>query len=265
MPATDSPIEESLGAEERAPPRRGQSETVSARPRLTDWLRIALPVLIVAGFMVLAWRFGYFSLKTPAQLDAATDRVEGLPWLAAIFMLIYAALATLAAPVSPLAYCAGALFGVARGSLYVWLGSILGATAGYFLARTSLAGPARRLLGRFHDKLSQLRDGNAFTTTLRLQMLPILPFGIFNYAAGVTRLRIPGFLAGTALGILPGTIAAVYVGDRLVAGLETGDKRALLVAALVVAAMFALSFAPTLVKKLRRQDRYASARRGPSE
>jgi len=38
----------------------------------------------------------------------------------------------------------------------------------------------------------------------------------------------------------------------LVAGLETGDKHALLVAGLVVAALFALSFAPTLVKKLRR-------------
>jgi hypothetical protein len=44
----------------------------------------------------------------------------------------------------------------------------------------------------------------------------------------------------------------VYVGDPLVAGLETGNKHALLVAALIVAALFALSFAPVLVKKLRR-------------
>ena len=92
MPVTDSPIQEPLVAEGRAPQRRAESCTASARPLLTDWLRIALPVLIVAGFMVLAWRYGYFSLKTPAQLDAATDRVEGLPWLAPIFVLIYAAL-----------------------------------------------------------------------------------------------------------------------------------------------------------------------------
>src|SRR2546423_14675788 len=114
MPVTDPPFQEPLVAE-RARPRRGESETVSARPLLTDWLRIALPVLVVAGFMVLAWRFGYFRLKTPEQLDAATDRVEGLPWLAPIFVLSYAALATLAAPVSPLAYGAGALFGMVRG------------------------------------------------------------------------------------------------------------------------------------------------------
>jgi uncharacterized membrane protein YdjX (TVP38/TMEM64 family) len=252
MPVTDPLLREPLVTEEVARPLGAASEVASSARVLTDWLRIAVPVVVVAGFMVLAWHFGYFSLRTPEQLDAATDRVEGLPWLVPIFVLTYAILATLAAPVSPLAYGAGALFGVVRGSMYVWLGSMLGATAGYFLARTSLAGPARRLLGRFHDKLSQLRDGNAFITTLRLQMLPVLPFGIFNYAAGVTRVRIVGFLTGTALGILPGTVAAVYVGDRLVAGLETGDKRAFLIAGLVVAAMFALSFAPTLLRKVRR-------------
>jgi len=58
------------------------------------------------------------------------------------------------------------------------------------------------------------------------------------------------FLAGTAVGILPGTIAAVYVGDRLLAGITGSDKRAFVVAGVVVAALFALSFAPTLIKKL---------------
>jgi uncharacterized membrane protein YdjX (TVP38/TMEM64 family) len=228
--------------------------TLTAAPaRLTDWLRIALPVLVIAALVGLAWHFGYFNLKTPDQLDAATDKVENLPWLAPIFVLLYAGLATLAAPVSPLAYGAGALFGVMKGSLLVWVGSMLGATAGYFLARSALAGPARRLLGRFHEKLGQLREANVFLTTLRLQLLPVLPFGIFNYAAGVMRLPFVAFSAGTGLGIVPGTIAAVYVGDRLVAGLQTGNKRAFLVAAIVVAAMFALSFVPTLVAKLQRR------------
>jgi len=246
----------SFTATKLAPDREvatGEAQATDSPPRWTDWLRVALPVLVVAGLVGLAWRFGYFSLRTSDRLDAATDKVEGLPWLAPIFVLLYGALATLATPVSPLAYAAGALFGVVKGSAYVWLGSIIGAAAGYSLARTSLAGPARRLLGRFHDRLSQLRAGNAFITTIRLQLLPVLPFGVFNYAAGATRLRFLGFITGTAVGILPGTIAAVYVGDRVAAGVETGDKRAFVLAGVVVAAMFALSFVPTLVKKLRRQ------------
>lgn len=66
-------------AEELVRPLSEESEAGNTKARVTDWLRLALPVLIVAAFMVLAWRFGYFSLKTPAQLDAAADRVEGLP------------------------------------------------------------------------------------------------------------------------------------------------------------------------------------------
>jgi uncharacterized membrane protein YdjX (TVP38/TMEM64 family) len=130
MSVTDPPIREPFVDEKLARPPNEQSEAASSTPLLTDWLRVALPVLVVAGFIVLAWRFGYFSLKTPAQLDAATDRIEGLRWLAPLFVLSYAPLATLAAPVSPLAYGAAALFGVVRGSLYVWLGSMVGAMAG---------------------------------------------------------------------------------------------------------------------------------------
>lgn len=220
-----------------------------ARP--SDWLRVALPVVAVVVFVVVAWRHGYFDLKNPEKLDAAAQRVQDMPWLGPLFVVVYAGLATFAAPVSPLAYGAGAVFGVARGTMFVLLASLIGATAGYFLARSAWSGVARRLLGRFHGKLHGLRHGNVFLTTLRVQLLPIMPFGIFNYGAGVVHLPFLPFLAGTALGILPGTIAAVYVGDRLLAGITGSDKRAFLVAGLVVAALFALSFAPMLIKKLR--------------
>lgn len=225
-----------------------------AKPRKTDWLRVGLPVVALAIFVVIAWRHGYFDLKNPQKLGAAAQRAQEIPWLAPIFVVVYAALATLAAPVSPLAYGAGAMFGAVRGSLLVMLASVLGATSGYYLARSAWSGVARRLLGRFNDKLRDLGHRNTFLMTLRMQLLPIVPFGIFNYAAGVGRLPFWRFLAGTALGIVPGTVAAVYVGDRLMAGIAGSDKRAFVVAGVVVVALFALSFAPTLVKKLRGQS-----------
>ena len=220
-----------------------------ARP--TDWVRVALPVIAVAIFIVVAWRHGYFDLKNPQKLDAAAQRVQDIPWLSPIFIAVYAGLAAFAAPVSPLAYGAGAVFGVVRGTMLVMAASLLGATAGYYLARSAWSNVARRLLGRFHGKLRVLGRGNVFLTTLRIQILPIMPFGVFNYAAGVSHLPFLQFLGGTALGILPGTVAAVYVGDRLLAGITGSDRRALVVAGVVVAALFALSFAPTLVKRLR--------------
>lgn len=200
---------------------------------------------------MIAWRHGYFNLKDPQKLDAAAQRVQDIAWLGPIFVAVYAGLAMLAAPVSPLAYGAGAVFGVIRGTVFVMIASLIGAIGGYFLARSAWSGVARRLLGRFHGKLREMRRGSVFLTTLRFQLLPIMPFGIFNYGAGVAHLPFLPFLAGTAVGILPGTIAAVYVGERVMAGITGSDRRAFVVAGLVVAAMFALSFAPTLIKKGR--------------
>jgi uncharacterized membrane protein YdjX (TVP38/TMEM64 family) len=208
-------------------------------------------VLALAGFIILAWRHGYFDLKNPQKLGAAAERVQDIPWLGPIYVSVYASLAMLAAPVSPLAYGAGAVFGVIRGTLFVWIASIIGASAGYYLARSAWSGVARRLLGRFHGRLRELRHGNVFLTSMRLQLLPIMPFGIFNYGAGVAHLPFLPFLAGTAVGILPGTVASVYVGERVMAGITSSDRRAFVVAGLVVAAMFALSFAPSLITKLR--------------
>ena len=231
----------------------GGDEGRGHKPIKSDILRVGLPIAVLAAFIIVAWRHGYFDLKNPEKLGAAAQRAQEIPWLAPIFVAVYAGLAMLAAPVSPLAYGAGAVFGVVKGALYVWLASLIGAAAGYFFARSAWSGVARRLLGRFHDKLRDLRHGSVFLATLRVQLLPIVPFGVFNYAAGVGHLPFFQFIAGTALGILPGTIAAVYVGDRLMAGITGSDKRAFVVAGVVVAALFALSFAPTIVKRLRRQ------------
>ena len=230
---------------------RHQAEEPHEPATVWDWIRAGLPLLALAVFIVLAWRHGYFDLKNPQKLDAAAQRVQDIPWLGPIFVAVYAGLAMLAAPVSPLAYGAGAVFGVIRGTLYVLIASLIGASAGYYLARSAWSGVARRLLGRFHGKLRELRHGNVFLTTLRLQLLPIMPFGIFNYGAGVARLPFLPFLAGTAVGILPGTVAAVYVGERVMAGITGSDRRAFVIAGIVVAAIFGLSFAPSLIKKLR--------------
>lgn len=219
--------------------------------RASDWLRIALPVVFIAALVITAWRLGYFNLKNPEHLTKAANRVHDVPWLGPMFVAAYAALAAFAAPVSPLAYGSGAVFHTVRGTIFVWIGSMLGAAAGYWLARGILADTAHRFLGRYRNKLTELKRGSVFLSTLRVQLLPIVPFGVFNYAAGSTKVAFIPFMLGTGLGIIPGSIAAVYAGDRIAAGFTGGGKRAFLVAGGVMLALFIVSFIPTIVTKLR--------------
>jgi uncharacterized membrane protein YdjX (TVP38/TMEM64 family) len=219
--------------------------------RASDWARLIVPVVLIAGFIITAWKLGYFNLKDPTKLNAAADKAQDIRWLGPLFTLAYAVVAAFAAPVSPLAYGAGALFGVVQGTIWVWIGSILGGIAGYWLARGAWSDAARRILGRYDGKLRSLKKGNAFLTTARVQLLPIVPFGVFNYAAGATGIPFVSYLAGTAIGVIPGTVAAVYVGERVAAGFRGSGKSAFLIAAIVMIALIGLSFVPSLVKKLR--------------
>jgi phospholipase D1/2 len=213
-----------------------------------DKARLIAPIVIYAVLAVIAWKLGYFrSQKVTAEAESAS----GNPWIGVVFAAIYATIASLALPVGPLAYAAGAIFGFLRGSIIVWLGSMVGAVAGYHLARTVWAAPARRLLGRHRHKLRDLRKSNVFMTSLRMQLMPIIPFGVFNYAAAISKLRVSRFLAGTALGIIPGTLMATFVGDRLIAGVHGEGKKAYLLAAAVAVVLLGVSFAPKLWKKIQ--------------
>ncbi len=48
-----------------------------------------------------------------------------------------------------------------------------------------------------------------------LRLLPIVPFTLANYAAGVTAVRPHHFALGTALGLVPSTVLAAVLGDAL--------------------------------------------------
>jgi len=236
-----------------APSESGQPNASNQRLRLGDWVRIALPIIFVFAFMFVAWRLGYFKLRHPQHLGEAADRVRDVPWLGPIFVSVYAAMGAFAAPVSPLAYGAGAVFGPIRGTFFVWLASLIGAAGGYWMARGAWSGTALRLLGRYAGTLHSLRAQNTFLMTFRVQLLPIIPFGIFNYAAGASRLPFLRFMLGTALGIIPGTVAAVYIGDRISEGVGAHDTHAFEVAGVVAALLLVVSFSPTLIQKLRKR------------
>ncbi len=232
-----------------------------APARWSDWLRVAIPVALLVGFVIAGWQLGYFDLNEPDALHDAARRVRGIPWLAPMFVCVYAGLAALAAPVSPLAYGAGAIFGLVEGSVVVWTASMIGSAAGYSLARTVWSDSARRLLGHHEEKLRKLQDGNTFLTVLRVQLLPIVPFGLLTYAAGTARLRFLPYWLASGLGIVPSTLAAVYVGDRLRAGVRGSSGHPFVVAGAVIAAVLFLSFLPTLI--MRRKKRKQPIREAP--
>jgi uncharacterized membrane protein YdjX (TVP38/TMEM64 family) len=112
----------------------------------------------------------------------------------------------------------------------------------------------RRFLGK-HHLLGRIRNRSDFVTLLRLRVLPVAPFAVLDYVAGLAGVSIKALLLATALGILPSVTIYTYVGGELATGLgETGVARfrSLWIAGALTLLMVLLSIAPAVFRRFRK-------------
>ena len=131
-------------------------------------------------------------------------------WGPILFVLLYVAAAVTMAPAFVLSVAAGALFGVWRGSLLVWMTS-----------STLSSGVARAVTGtRFvkwvmrDRRVEVVRRAVAHRSVwvqFLLRLSPIVPYVLLNYALGFSRVRIRDFLVA-CFGMIPTIVMYVYYG-----------------------------------------------------
>lgn len=155
--------------------------------------------------------------------------ISGLGALApALFILVYIAACVLFVPGTLLTLGAGALFGVLWGTVYVSIGSVVGATAafliGRYLARDWLARRIERDPRFAAVSAAVAREGRKIVALTRLS--PIFPFNLLNYAFGITEVRLRDYILASWLAMLPGTVMYVYIGSLAgsLAGLGAGAR-----------------------------------------
>jgi uncharacterized membrane protein YdjX (TVP38/TMEM64 family) len=137
------------------------------------------------------------------------------PWGPVLFAAAYVPAAVLFVPGSLLTLGAGFVFGVAKGTAVVSLGSTAGAAAAFIVAR-SLAHDwvARRIARRPNlVAIGRAVETEGFKIVLLTRLSPALPFNLLNYAFGLTAVPFRTYLLASWIGMLPGTIMYVYVGS----------------------------------------------------
>lgn len=174
-------------------------------------------------------------------------------WAApAAFTLLYAVLTVALVPGSVLTLAAGLVFGAGLGTVLTVLGATAGATAAFVVARTVGRGAAERLAtGRAGRVDAWLRE-RGLPAVITLRLVPLVPFSVANYTAGLTGIRLRDFVLGTAVGIVPGTVVYTVLGAHVA---EPTDPRFLA----AMGALAVLTVAGSAL--LRRSDRAARATR----
>ncbi|WP_299953476.1 TVP38/TMEM64 family protein [uncultured Modestobacter sp.] len=123
------------------------------------------------------------------------------------------ALATLApVPRTALSVLAGVLAGFWGGLALAVPSGVLGAAAGFTLARLLGRETVTRLAGPRLARADALLAERGFLAVLIGRLTPVVPFTLVSYAGGLSGMRLCDHLAGTALGLLPGTVLHVTIG-----------------------------------------------------
>lgn len=135
------------------------------------------------------------------------------------FALLYAAITLTPAPKNVLSVAAGLVFGFGGALTAVYAGALLGAAAAFALGRLLGREAVERFTGARVARLDDLLRRRGLLAVIGVRLIPVLPFTAINYGAGLTAVRRRDYALGTALGIIPGTVAYVALGAF---GLELG-------------------------------------------
>ena len=177
------------------------------------WLRgaLALVLAISVWWGIRALGLGWSDLSA----EHLRNRVLAFgAWAPAIYLLLFGQ-PLVPLPISIIMIAGGLAFGPLWGGLAALVGASIRACTQFGLARWL---GRKRIARRFTGRLSLLHRmirGDGFHAVLLIRLIPNVPFDLQNYGLGLSHVRFGSYALATMLGLLPGTLAFVYLGDSL--------------------------------------------------
>jgi uncharacterized membrane protein YdjX (TVP38/TMEM64 family) len=156
-----------------------------------------------------------------AQLQVWLNKV-GI-WAPIIYIILYTIATLLILPSTALNLTSGAIFGVWLGTLWTSIAAIIAAIVAFAFTRTvGREIVANNLAGRWGALDAQMSQGGLFYV-FAIRLFPLIPYGLVNFAAGLTSIRFRDYFLGTILGTVPGVLPFVMLGSSGLQALKTGD------------------------------------------
>ena len=212
-----------------------------------------LVLLVAAGLAALRWT----PLGAFLDREVLIESLEALRhawWAPLAFLGLYLVLPPVGMPTTPLMAAGAIVFGTLWGSVYNYVGSMVGAAACFFLAR----GLGRNLILYFFAKplqrFEKVLDRHGLWALVRLRFLPV-PFPVMGYGPALVGIRPGTYLLSCAVGfLLPIPIWTYFWAS--IFGAAAGEAAAAGRNVVLAMTLFLLlSFVPRFLAGYRRRSR----------
>ncbi len=168
-------------------------------------------IVIFAAFLATVVAIGLLvPLPSVEEIRAVAD--AGGIWVPIVFAIVYAFATLTPIPSSVMSIAAGLVWGLGVGFLAVYVGALGGAMIAFTASRVLGRESIERITGARVAAVDDLLRSRGMATVIGMRLVPLFPFAVLNYTAGLTSVRRRDYALGTMIGIVPGTLAYVAVG-----------------------------------------------------
>lgn len=172
-------------------------------------------VLIIAFFLI------YKAFLSDVTAQSIRDWITAFGTLAPIaYILVWALLPVFFFPVPVLALAGGLSFGLWIGTLYTLIGAVLNSSLMFWLAKVLARDMVNKYLEekmpkKWWDRFMRAEGKESFLIVFICRLIPAMPYNVINYASGLTNIPFSKYTTATIIGILPGTVIFLNVGDKI--------------------------------------------------
>lgn len=202
----------------------------------TTIAKFALLLAILVGLPLYIYFFQHEWIERMSSLENVNAYFEEYK-TASVFVYIGAQIVQIVICIIPgqwLQLAAGYMYGFWLGYLFSLAGAAIGTVFTYYLAKL-LGHDAMHLIfgeAKIRENIARLNSKRAIVVVFLIFLIPGVPKDLFNYAAGISEMKLKPFLIVSLIGRSPGMMGSLLIGRQIESGYYTS---AIVIAVIAVA------------------------------
>lgn len=205
---------------------------------------IIIGIILAIGLLIN--KFNIFKGYGPNEIK---DYIQSFGlWAPFIYIIILSLLPLLLFPDSVLVIGGGMMFGLVKGAIFTTIGSLIGASIAFYISRLLGQQIVKKIIKKDLVMFRNYSKKSGFFIILMLRLIPLFPFKVVSYSAGLSDVKFKDFALATTIGSLPGILVYTNLGDKTTV---LGSKDFYIAVGLLIG-LFFISF--LLKKKFSTKD-----------
>lgn len=177
--------------------------------------RIFKYILISLTIVMLTYGLNKINFLKGYGPDEIKNYIDSFGILSPIaYVVILTLLPLLFFPDSVLVIAGGMMFGLFKGVILTSIGSFLGASVSFYISRILGQKIVDKLMKNKSVNLEKYSKQSGFFVILLLRLIPLFPFKVVSYSAGLSNVSFKDFTIATVIGSIPGIVVYTNLGDK---------------------------------------------------